>query len=183
MTGDRAELLGSERVFEGARIRVRRDRLRDASGRDFTREVVEHPGAAVVIPLLDDGRVVLIRQYRHALGDHLLEAPAGTLEPGEDPAICATRELAEETGYRAGKVEPLATVYSSPGVMTEKMYLYVARELEAGEPDLDPGEEIEVVLLDADAALRSARSGEIRDAKTALGLLLALSGRGQGDRG
>lgn len=166
------EVVSSETVYSGRRVNVRRDVLRDESGAEFLREVVEHPGAAVVVPFLPDGRVVLVRQYRHAVGECLLELPAGTLEPGEDAADCARRELEEETGWRAGKVLPLASVYSSPGILNEAMRFFLARELEAGTADPDPGEEIEVVPLTVAEALRRVRSGEIRDGKTVTGLLL-----------
>ncbi|MHC4862198.1 MAG: NUDIX domain-containing protein, partial [Planctomycetota bacterium] len=126
------ELLGSERAYEGRRVSIRRDRLRGPDGREYTREIVEHPGAAVVVPFLDDGRLLLVRQYRHPIERAILEAPAGTLEPGEDPAACASRELEEETGYRAGKLERLGTVYPSPGVLSEVMHVFCATELAAG---------------------------------------------------
>lgn len=166
------EVVSSETVYSGRRVNLRRDVLRDEAGAEYVREVVEHPGAAVIVPFLPDGRVVLVRQYRHAVGRSLLELPAGTLEPDEDPAECARRELEEETGWRAGKVLPLASVYSSPGILNEAMRFFVARDLVPGTADPDPGEDIEVVLLPVAEALRRVRSGEIRDGKTVTGLLL-----------
>jgi ADP-ribose pyrophosphatase len=170
------EILHSERPFTGVRVNLRRDRLRDPAGREYVREVVEHPGAAVVVPLLPDGRVVLVRQYRYAVDAWLLELPAGTLEAGEDPRECAARELTEETGYRAGKIVPLGSVYPSPGVLTEEMHFFAARGLSPGECDRDPGEQMEVRVLEPREVRRRIREGGIRDGKTIVGLHLALWG-------
>ena len=160
------ETVRSETVYAGRRISVRRDVLRGPDGREFVREVVEHPGAAVVVPVLSDGGFVLVRQFRHAVGEVLLELPAGTLR----------RELGEETGYRAGKLSCLATVYPSPGVLSEIMWIFLATDLTPGTPDRDPGEEMELVRLSPEEARRLLSRGEIRDAKTMLGLGLALGG-------
>jgi ADP-ribose pyrophosphatase len=151
--------------------------LEDAEGRELPRELVEHPGAAVVVPRLPDGSVVFVRQYRFAVDEVLLELPAGTLEDGEDPRTCAERELREETGYRAGKLTPLGIVYPSPGILSEVMNLFLAEELAPGDPDRDPGEsDMSVVVLPAEEAVRRVRAGEIRDGKTVLGLGMALGG-------
>ncbi len=176
MTAPGHRSLGSREMFRGRRIAVRVERLADAAGREYVREVVEHPGAAVVLPVLADGRLVLVRQYRHAVGRFLLEAPAGTLSPGEEPEACARRELAEETGYRAGTLRPLAVVCPSPGVLTERLHLFLAEGLTAGPPEREPGEEMEVVVLPAGEVRGMARRGEIEDAKTLLCVLLAPGG-------
>ncbi|MBP7745096.1 MAG: NUDIX hydrolase [Phycisphaerae bacterium] len=134
-------------------------------------DIIVHPGAAVILPVLDDGRLVLIRNYRVAVGEELIELPAGTLEPGEAPATCVVRELAEETGYRAGQVTPLVSFYSSPGILTERMHTFVATQLTPGPMELDAGEEIEVTTLTLAEALSAVRAGRITDGKTILALL------------
>ena len=160
-----------EVLFEGRRFRVERlvQTMPDGSG--HVREVVRHPGAVVILPLLDDGRICFVRNYRVAVGRMLVELPAGTREPGEDPAVTAVRELAEETGYRAGQLEHLITFWMSPGILDEQMHLYLARSLQPGPTALDAGEDIQSLLCTWDEALRMARQGEIRDAKSLVGLL------------
>jgi len=160
-----------ELLYTGNRFRVvrRRQILRD--GREHFRDVVLHPGAVAILPLLDDGRVVLIHNFRLTAGKTLLELPAGTLEPGEDPEHCARRELLEETGYRADHFERLAAFYPSPGVLDERMYLFLATGLHEGPMALEPGEEIALAPAAWDDALAMARDGRIEDAKTLAGLL------------
>lgn len=159
-----------ERLLTGTRISVDRVTVDTPSG-PVAREVVVHPGAVVVLPVLLDGRVVLIRNRRVAVGETLLELPAGTLNAGEDPAACALRELAEETGYRAERLEPLLRFYPSPGVLDEVMHGFLATGLRAGAQDLDAGEEIAVAPMTPEALDDALRSGAIRDGKT-LALLL-----------
>ena len=141
------------------------------------RHVIVHPGAVGVLPILDDGRVVLLRQYRIAVDAYLIELPAGTLEPGEEPIVSAQRELIEETGYTAGKIEPLITFYSSPGILREQLRLFVATELTPGETALEDGEDIELFVADWDEIRDMIARGEITDAKTLIGLLHYLGGR------
>lgn len=157
-------------VFEGHRFRVER-RAYAVRGTPHQYDIIVHPGAAVILPVLDDGRLVLIRNYRVAVGEDLLELPAGTLEPGEAPATCVVRELAEETGYRAGQVTPLVSFYSSPGILTERMHTFVATQLTPGPTELDAGEEIEVTTMTLAEALAAVRAGRITDGKTILALL------------
>jgi len=158
-------------LFEGRRFRVERVVQVTADGEEHVREVVRHPGAVTVLPLLEDGRICLVRNFRVAVDQTLVELPAGTLEPGEDPARTAQRELAEETGYRAERIELLATFYMSPGILDERMYLYLATSLQPGPMNLEPGEEIRPLLATWEEALEMARDGRIQDAKTLTGLL------------
>lgn len=163
-------------VFEGRLLRVDVDRVRLPGGGRSEREVVRHPGAAAVVPLLEgEGgtRVVLVRQFRYAPGEAMWEVPAGTLEPGEGPEDCARRELEEEAGLRAGELEALASVYTSPGFTDERVHLFVARSPEEGEPDPEEGEEIERRAFPLSEALEMVRRGEIRDGKTVTALLMA----------
>ena len=152
------------KVVEVARV------ARDGSTR--TRAVVRHPGAVTILPLTDDGRVCLIHNFRVAVGQTLIELPAGTLDPQEEPLAAARRELAEETGYRAGHWQHLRSFFLSPGILDERMHLFLATGLVAGDPAREPGEEIETLLTPWDEALRWIATGDIQDAKTIAGLLL-----------
>lgn len=169
----RQTLVSSTEVAAGRAFKVRRDVIALPDGRQFTRDVVVHPGAVVIAPVLPDGRLVLVRQWRHAAGEALLELPAGTLEPGEAPETTAHRELQEEAGYRAGRLTKLAEFWTAPGFCTELMHLYLAEDLTPSRLAGDDDEEIEVetVLLAEAAAM--ALSGRIRDAKSICGILLA----------
>lgn len=160
-----------EVLLQAGRFRVVRISRRLKDGALHSREVVQHPGAVVILPLLADGRVCLIRNYRMTVGETLLELPAGTLDAGEDPDETARRELTEETGYRAGRWEKLLEFYMSPGILTEKMHLYLATDLTAGPADLEPEEEIQVQLTPWDDALKLVDSGQIHDAKSLVDLL------------
>ncbi len=160
-----------EILLETRRFRVVRHRGRTASGHEYVRETVQHPGAVVILPILDDARVCLIRNYRVAVAQTLIELPAGTLEPGEDPAVTARRELEEETGYRARRIEPLLAFYMSPGILNERMHAYLATGLTKGPAAPEAGEEIEPLVVTWDEATGMARSGEIQDAKTLVALL------------
>jgi ADP-ribose pyrophosphatase len=159
-------------VFHGRKIDLVLDTVLSPDGQPQVREIVLHRGAAVMLPILDDQRVILVWNYRYPIGQRLLELPAGTLEPGEAPDSCAARELEEEIGYRAGKLTKLAEFYPSPGVLSECMHLFLAEELQPAQQKLDPGESIEVEILPFDEAVQSVMRGEIRDAKTIVGLLL-----------
>lgn len=160
-----------EELFVGRRFRVVRHTQRLDDGTTVTRESVQHPGAVTILPILPDGRVCLIRNYRVAVNETLIELPAGTLEPGEDAAVCAARELAEETGFRPGRIEKLAEFFMSPGILNERMHLFLATELVAGDAELEAGEQIEPLIATCDEAMKWVRDGQIRDAKTLVGLL------------
>ncbi len=163
--------LSSRRIYEGRIINLRLDQVELPDGRRTEREIVEHPGAAVVVPVGDDGSVHLVIQYRDAASETLLELPAGKLEPGEGPAGCARRELLEELGLEAGKLEPLGSLYSSPGFCEEVLHLFLARELRQCEAEMDHDEFIEAEVRPLGGL--DQWLGEIRDAKSVAGILLA----------
>jgi ADP-ribose pyrophosphatase len=167
-----ARVLASRRVFKGRLVRLRCDRVVLPNGVCTTREVVEYPGSVGIVPLLGHGQVILIRQYRYSVGGYLWEIPAGTLEPGEAPRAAARRELREETGYTAGRLVLLAKLFTSPGILTEQMRLYLGTELKPSRLPCDLDECIEVRPFAFRDALRMIRSGALRDGKTLLGLTL-----------
>lgn len=161
-----------ERLLLAAdRFRVVERRRLTPGGRIDVRHVVLHPGAVVILPLLDDGRVCLIRNERIAVGKTLVELPAGTLEPGEPPARTAARELAEETGFRAEQWLELPGFYMSPGILCERMHVFVAQGLSVGDPAREAGETIDNLLVPWGDALAMIDRGEIEDAKSICALL------------
>ena len=162
----------SELLLETKRFRVVRQRRTLADGREFVRDTVQHPGSVVILPLLDDGRVCLLRNYRVAVGATLIELPAGTLDRDEPPAATAARELTEETGYSAARLEPLTELLMSPGILNERIHVFVATGLSPGVPALEVGEEIETLVVEWSEALLMVEDGRIQDAKTAASLLL-----------
>ena len=164
------EVVWSNYGYEGKLINVRLDTIRLNEGRQREREIVEHPGAVAIVPVLNDGRIVLVRQHRPAVGKSLLELPAGTVEPDEDTAVTAARELAEETGYRASGLRELLRFYVSPGWCNEELVVYVATGLTAGEPDTEDDEEIDVEAVEVSRVPQLIREGEIGDAKTMVGI-------------
>lgn len=168
---EKPEIRSSERVFEGRVFNVRIDRIRYPDGAEHRIDVVEHPGSFTVLAMPAPHEVVLVRQYRHAVEKALWELPAGTAHPGEDPAAGAARELAEETGYRAGRMQRLGSLYATPGFCTETMHFFTAEDLAAGEQMLDEDERIDVETFTRDAAWRLVAQGEIADMKTVLALL------------
>jgi len=158
-------------LYAGRRFRVERVVQITPDGAQHEREVIRHPGAVTILPLLDDDRVCLIRNHRVAVEQTLFELPAGTLEPDEDPIDTARRELAEETGYRTEALEKLAEFFTTPGVLDEQMHLFLATGLTAGPMDLEPGEDLKPHVAPWSEALEMARDGRIRDGKTLVGLL------------
>ena len=144
----------------------------DERGRAVVREVVRHPGAVLIGPVRDDGRLVLIRNDRIAVEERLWESPAGTLEPDKAPAAAAARELEEETGYRAASWRPLGAFFTSPGFSDERIHAFLASQLTPGPARPEPGESIEVCALAMDEVRRMVQSGEIRDGKTLAALEL-----------
>jgi ADP-ribose pyrophosphatase len=166
------ELLDSKKVFAGRVINVTVDTVSE-SGKTYTREVVHHRGSAVILPAFDDETIALVRQYRHPAARYLLECPAGTLNDKEPPQEGAARELEEELGLVAGKMEKLCEFFISPGFCEEKMWLYLATDLTETQQRLEEDEIIEVVRLPLERALQMISDGEIEDAKTIIGLMLA----------
>ncbi|HEY1922114.1 MAG TPA: NUDIX hydrolase [Tepidisphaeraceae bacterium] len=165
-------LIEKQTVFKGKKVHLEVHRLvNEETEREFRRELVVHPGAVVILPFLAD-KVLLIRNHRYAAGTTLIELPAGTLEKGEDPMNCAGRELLEETGYLAGRLKPLASFFSSPGVLTEKLYAFAAYDLEKKTAALEEDEEIEIMPASFDEAIEMIRTAQIIDAKTIATLLL-----------
>jgi len=167
------ELLSSRRIYDGRVVSLRVDRIRLPSGRETEREIVEHGGAVGIVALDDQGEVLLVRQFRSALGRMLLEIPAGTVGKGEGALACAFRELAEETGYSAKQMEELYTFYSSPGFSNERIWLFLATKLQPGSQALEIDETIELVKLPLEEALAMVEAGEICDGKSILGLVAA----------
>src|SRR5262245_33394675 len=161
-------------AYKGKKIEVREDRIVHDNGKGHVVELVVHPGAVCIVARPSPSEVLLIRQYRHATGKELLEIPAGTLNPGENPRDCALRELEEETGYRAGKMIERARFFTTPGFTTEFMYLYEATELTKTRINPDEDEVIEVVTVSRAEALRMVDDGRIQDAKSIIGLLRVL---------
>ena len=166
------QILASEEVFSGRVFAVRVDTVREGE-KTYVREVVRHPGSAVIVPVLEDGSIALVRQYRHPAVRYLLELPAGTLNDKEQPAQGAARELEEELGLVAGRLEKLCEFFVSPGFCSEKMWLYLATDLRETSQRLEEDEAIEVVRVPLARALQMITDGEIEDAKTIIGLMLA----------
>ena len=155
------------------RIDVSRERVRLPGGRETELDIVRHPGAAAVVPFLDEDHVLLIRQYRHAAGGTILEVPAGKLDPGETPEVCAARELEEEAGRRAGRLEKLGWIFTTPGFTDEVIHLFAAYELATVPTRHEPDEVIELVPMPFAEALELVWRGELTDAKSALALVHA----------
>jgi ADP-ribose pyrophosphatase len=165
------EFLDSKTIFEGRVFDVTVDTVREGE-QTYVREVVHHPGSAVILPVFEDDTIALVKQYRHPAVKYVLELPAGTLNDQERPERGAARELEEELGVVAGSLEKLCEFFVSPGFLSEKMWLYLATDLRETQQRLDDDEAIEIVRLPIDRALQMITDGEIEDAKTIIGLLL-----------
>jgi ADP-ribose pyrophosphatase len=162
-------------LYEGRVVRVYELQVELHTGETARREVVRHNGGACILAIDDQKNAYLVRQYRKAIEKHTLEIAAGKLEPGEDPLVCATRELLEETGICASQIESLGWIYPTPGYCDEKLYLYLATGLSHGESSPDPDEYLECVKVPLAQCLEKIESGEINDAKTVIALLRTAS--------
>ncbi len=167
----RARVVSSKVLFRGRVFTLKRDRVAEPGGIITTREIIEHPGSVVVLPVLSDGRIVLIRQYRHAAGQYLWELVAGHNEPNESAIAGAHRELLEETGYTARRVRELLRFYPSPGLLGERMDLFLAEGLTKGKAQPEDDERITSKIVSLSEAMRWIRSGKIVDSKTISGIL------------
>jgi len=155
-------------LYEGPIFKLRQDTITLPNGKEAVRDIIEHNGATAIIAVADDGRLVLVRQFRYGAGCDMLEIPAGKLDPGEDPEECALRELAEETGYRAARIRKVMDLCMIPAWSTERVGLYLAEGLVKGETQLDDEEFVEVELYSVKELLGMIDSGEISDSKTVL---------------
>jgi ADP-ribose pyrophosphatase len=169
-----ARILKSETIYEGKAFGVRRDELIEPTGVHAVREVVTHPGSVVVLPVLDDGRIVLVRQYRHATRQFLWELVAGRMEHGETPRKGAERELLEETGYRAKRIRVFLDVFPTPGFLEEHMFLLLATGLTAGEAQPEEDEKLDVKSFSVRELESMIRRGAMHDAKSIAGILYYL---------
>lgn len=167
------KIVHKTRVFEGRIINLRVDEVTLPNGSTATREVVEHPGAVAVVPVRSDGSVIMVKQYRHPAAKIMLEIPAGKLDVNENPDICAVRELEEETGYKAGNIQKLAAVYTTPGFTNEIIHIYMATDLKETKQNTDEDEFIDIEYYSPIQLKELAKAGEIDDAKTLLGLFMA----------
>ena len=165
--------LSSEMKFDGKLIKVTYD-IADVNGKEGWREVVHHPGASAVVAIDENNRIIMEKQFRYALNDYLLEIPAGKLDKGEDPLVCAKRELEEETGIIASEWISLGTIATSPGFCNEVIHLYVAKGLSKGEIHWDEDEYVEVERYTFDELLQRIQEEKIKDSKTLSALLLAM---------
>lgn len=165
------EIVSTNTIYQGKVLRFSKLTVKLSSGRIHTREIVEHPGAVTLIPILGD-KIILVRQFRLSTGKVIYELPAGTISSGESPEACAEREISEETGYKAGVLQKVFQCYLAPGYSTELMHFYVATRLMPGKQSFDEDEAIRVYPTMLENALNMVKMNEIMDAKTTIGLLL-----------
>jgi ADP-ribose pyrophosphatase len=170
----RAKILSSETVFHGRVFDVRRETVQEPNGVEATREFVVHNGSVVVLPVFDDGRMLLVRQYRHSVGGYLWELVAGRIEPGENPLPGAKRELLEETGYTARRWQKILDVFPTPGFVSERMVVFLARDLRAGVAHPEEDERITARAFSPREMENWIRTGKLRDAKSVAGILYYL---------
>lgn len=162
-----------QEIFHGRIVDLRVDTVRLPNGHLTTREVIDHPGGVAFVAIDENDNVLTVKQYRYAFQTVLEEIPAGKLERGEDPLVCAVRELGEETGFTAGRIVPLGAYHSSPGFSSERLYIYLALDLSSGEAHPDEGEFLDLVKLPFSELLSMVKRGEISDGKTAIAALQA----------
>lgn len=167
--------LTSKLLHKGRHFNFKTDEIQLPCGKTTTRDIVDHPGAVAIVPILDDGRILLVKQYRYTTGKELLEIPAGTLEKGEAPDNCARRELKEETGYTAGSMKKILAMYMAPGYSNEVIHLYFATALKASESHAEEDEDIFLEVYSADELIDGIEKNIIEDAKTIAGVLIYLT--------
>ena len=163
----------TETVYEGMIVSVRKDIAELQNGNTAGREVVVHPGGVGIVAVTNENKVLMVRQYRYPMEEELLEIPAGKLDGGEDPLLCAKRELSEETGYTAAKYIDIGPIYPSPGFCREILFLYLARDLQQGDMHLDENELLSVEQIDIDELVNKIMSNELKDAKSIIGVMKA----------
>jgi ADP-ribose pyrophosphatase len=164
-------IVKSEIIYSGKVFNTKVDQIEYRSGNKAVREVAEHPGGAVVVPVTDDGKIVMVTQHRFPVDKILLELPAGKLGKGEDPFICAVRELEEETGYKSDNIKELGSIYTTPGYSTEKLWIYLAKDLKPGNHNREEGERgMEILEISIIQIEKMISAGEIMDAKTIVGI-------------
>lgn len=168
-----SKTIQSELIYQGKVFSIRQDQVELSNGKTMKLDIVQHHGAVVILPVDEDKNIWFVRQYRHPAGEHLLELPAGTLNPGELPLACAQREIREETGMTAAHIVPIGEFYNAPGYSTEYLYIYLATNLTAAPLPPDEDEIIDVVKIPVKQAYELALQGQLRDAKTLATLLLA----------
>jgi 8-oxo-dGTP pyrophosphatase MutT (NUDIX family) len=169
------ELIKSETIMQGRAFKIRRDTLKTPDGRETKFEIIEHGGSVIIVPIDDDGNMLFVRQYRHAAGVDLLELPAGTRDNDEPFEDCATREIREETGMEAGKLQKIGEFYLAPGYSTEFMAVYLATDLKYNPLEADDDEFLELEKIPTQKAFEMAERGEVPDAKSLAALLLVRS--------
>ena len=167
-------IVKSDVIYRGKVFNTLVDQIEYNSGNKAVREVAEHPGGAVVVPVTSDGKIVMVTQHRFPVNQVLLELPAGKLSKGEDPLLCAVRELEEETGYKSDNVKLLGSIYTTPGYSTEKLWIYLAKDLKPGDHNREEGEfGMQVFEYSIEEIEKKINSGEIVDGKTICGIYLA----------
>jgi len=166
-----AAVVSHREIYRGKIVALHVDEIRQTSGKNTIREVVLHPGGATAVPVLDDGRIVLIRQFRYPIGRFILELPAGKLDSGQPPEETVARELEEEIGYKPGSLSYQTTFYTTPGISNEAIHFFIARDLTPCAQRLEEGEHITTEAYSIDECLEKIRTGEINDGKTILGIL------------
>jgi len=165
--------LSTEQIYKGSLLDVRRDEVSLPNGKTSSREYIKHPGAACIIPVLPDGKIALIKQYRYPVQSEMIELPAGKLDPGEEPEDCARRELEEEIGYSAGKLTFVCNIHPAIGFASEKMWIYLAEDLVKTTENTDHDEFLEIMPTSLAEAVKMVWDGKITDVKTIIGLLWA----------
>ena len=169
------KFLSSTYIYKGKIIKLRQDKVKLPDGKETTREIIEHPGAVVILALADDQKIIMIRQFRVAANEVLWELPAGKVEDGEDLVRCAKRELEEETGYYPRKIKKLLSFFSTPGFCNERLTLFLAEDLEERSKNEDDDEFIQVKSLKISEVLKMIKGNVIKDAKTIIGILFLVS--------